>query len=153
MAWADVWGDSPGQNAREVAAAFYEGRTLKRSGCRTDGEKYWLNDHVLARRIKPEHLHIAVAATLKGHGWGSRRLEFKIVYSNKQNARHLAALGLNAVFRGGVGEGGTLVDGRLLQSSRWYTKEEIAATPVFVPAAKPTRTPRFVNLTMELFPT
>ena len=149
MAWGDSWGNRPGQAARDVAKAFYEGRTLNRSSCSTDGETYFVYGDPIARRIKSEDIPRAVEHTLNGGNWGRRELEFRFTYANKQIARHLCGLGIDATYYGR--HEGPRVGDKPVDTERWYTKAEFAAlkpAPVSVPR---TQKPKFVNMTMELF--
>jgi hypothetical protein len=147
VGWGDSWGSSASQSAIDVAAAFYEGRKLKRSSCETDGETYWYSKAPIARRIKPEDLPRAMERTLAGGKWVCRPLEFRFFYEDRATARHLKALGLDATYNGK--HKGPRVNGNPIVTERWYTPAEIATLkPAPPPPPKPTK---FVNLTLPLF--
>lgn len=140
------WGTSAGNGAKAVAEAFYAGKTRKRGNCETDGRTYRLFGKAIAKRIPEDEISDAVAAKLDGRSVG-RPLEFSFAgYRTRTTQRHLDALGIRASIYGGV----TRMNGKKVDSYGWYTLEEIEALPDDPP--KPVRKPRFVNLTMELFP-
>jgi len=100
--WGGGWGNHTPQSAKDVAKAFFAGKSLRRSSCRTDGESYWFissdkREVEIARRLKDDKaIAEAVAASLEG-GLTYKLLEFNIRgWPTPTTARHLSALGLKA---------------------------------------------------------
>jgi len=153
MAWGDSWGSSPGQNARDLAKAFYEGRSLKRGKCVTDGETYRVHGSVIAWRIKDEDVADVVARLVLGGRWHCRLLEFSFGgIGDKQNARHLQALGVKATYRSKAD--GAQINGCPVDITRRYTLEEIAAlkpAPIVPPKVVVRAIERRCHATMEMF--
>lgn len=147
-------GDRPGKIAREVAAAFYAGKKCKRSNCRTDGETYWLFDNAIAKRIKDDDIAAAVAANLLGQST-KRLVEYTWAgWLTDTTERHLKALGVPGVWKGRDSKRDphppTICD-KPVSSTEWYTLEEAAQLPMYVPPQKPRRGQPLVNLTKPLF--
>lgn len=102
MGWGGGWGNHTPQSAKDVAKAFFAGKSLRRSSCRTDGQSYWFissdkREVEIARRLKDDEAIVkAVVASLEGHTtW--RPVEFNIRgWRTPTTARHLNALGLKA---------------------------------------------------------
>lgn len=151
--WGGGWGDHVPETARTVAKAFYEGRYCRRGNCETDGEAYYLEGNVIARRVNtPERVAADLEAAANGlepprYGW--RREEFSFAgWPTKMTARHLCALGIDAYVYG-IKNPDARLGGNPCDAYKWYSREEIAALPPAVP--KPKREPKFVNLTPDLF--
>lgn len=154
MSWGDVWGSSPSRAAIECAEAFYAGKACRRTNVRTDGSYYWLWGSIIAERIKPEDLPGIVASKLAGLHHYRKLLAFRwpVVDISRYPtvARHFRALGF-----GDVDEGRwtrreqrpVTIYGKEIMPAQWFTHEELAARPLYEPPPR-----RFVNLTMELFP-
>lgn len=136
MGWGGGWGNHVPQSGRDVAKAFYDGRTLKRSNCRTDGCTYWFVDHQgweveIARRLSTEGGILAhVEAALNGLPH-RKPLEFSTAgWRTHTTARHFCALGLKAEcistktprFR---------VNGRYIPDewAGWFTLDDVADWP------------------------
>ena len=144
------WSNHLPETARLVAKAFYAGRERKRSNCYTDGETYWLFGHAIARRTDvPKR----VAYLLEHDGKGSPPsypLSFRFAgYPTPTTCRHLRALGVEADLIRRRDDRIALISGKEVEWFTWYTKDEIDELDPYVP---PVKRPKFVNLTMELFP-
>ena len=148
MSWGG--GDRAPETARIVAKAFYAGKPRKRGNCHTDGERYILVDSVIARRIdvplRVAHVMETGETLPPGH-----ELSFTFAgWPTKMTARHLRALGVQAYCQG-IKKPVVTMNGKTVHPSHWYTLAELEAMVEPVPEPKRPRT-RFVNLTMELFP-
>lgn len=139
------YGHGTPQSAYDVSKAFLAGKKCTRSNCRTDGEFYILVSSCIARRVRDEDRTENIANLLAGKPY-RKPMEFSFAgWGTTMTARHLSAFpGINAEVRQGV----CFINGKEVTAGRWYTPEEIAALPVWVP---PKPKPKFVNLTMELF--
>lgn len=148
MGWG--WGNHAPASAKCVAAAFYAGRERRRGNCYTDGERYVLQGSAIARR---ENLAKRVAYALHNNGRQlppASPLSYSFAgWPSTMTCRHLKALGVKAEARRVHGVLVALLDGKRVDPDRWYTPAEIEALPLYVEPPRPTR---FVNLTMELFP-
>lgn len=151
MAWG---GNHGGKGAREVAAAFYEGRTLKRGNARTDGRTYWLFDHPIARRVPPEDLVEVVTRKLTT-GEGPRLLEFSWAgWATATTQAHLDALGVPLAWKGSESQREPRkpeLCGKPVDASAWYTLEQAATRPAYVRPPRKSRKPQSVNLTQPMF--
>lgn len=161
MSWGDVWGSSPSRAAIECAEAFYAGKACRRTNVHTDGSYYFLFDWVIAERIKPEDLPGIVALKLAGDNLHHYRklLAFRwpVVDISRYPAvaRHFRALGFADVDAGRWTQREqrpVTIGGKLIVPNEWFTIEDLAARPVWAPPFAPPPKPRFVNPTMELFP-
>jgi len=166
--WGGRRGDHTPQSAKEVAAAFFAGKSLRRSSCRTDGESYWFissdkREVQIARRLKDnEAIVAAVVASLDGATtW--KPLEFNIRgWRTPTTARHLNALGLKAQCVG-WNSPKFWVNGRLMPDnwSGFFSFDDINAWPDKDPdevtreqrqaRAQARRDRKFVQLTPSLF--
>lgn len=152
MGWGGGWGDHVPETARIVAKAFYEGRTCRRGNCETDGETYWLEDHAIAYRIDTPK-RVAYRLIHDGAETGvARPLQFSFAgWPTKMTARHLCALGVDASCYGTKNPSARFRNIQV-DCGQWFTPAEIAALQPAPIVPKPVRAPRFVNMTMELFP-
>ena len=143
MGWGGGWGNHVPDTARTVAKAFYEGRACKRGNCHTDGQYYWLENTIIARRIKAEDVLPRLTAALL-HGRPARMLEFSYNgWPTKMTARHLSALGADAYVYG-IKNPDCRLGGNPCGSFDWYTPEEIAElkpAPVKVVKPRPVHVP------------
>lgn len=148
-----AWGNSGGKGAREVAAAFYEGRKLRRGNACTDGRTYWLFDHPIARRVPPDDIPEIVAQALEGKDT-QRLLEFSWAgWATPTTEAHLEALGLRA-WKGSENQREPRkpeLNCKPVEVSCWYTLEELAAMPVYVAVPKKPRAAPSINHTLPLF--
>ena len=164
MSWGDVWGYSPRRAATECAEAFYAGKPLRRTNVHTNGSYYTLFDWVIAERIRPEDIASVVAAKLMGDPAVRHRklLAFRWPVVDRGRypavARHFRALGFADDDEGRYTQREqrpVTIYGREITPNQWFTHEELAARPLWVPSSppyKPPPKPRFVNLTLALFP-
>jgi hypothetical protein len=171
VSWYGGWENHIPQSGRDVAAAFYAGRTLRRSSCRTDGSTYWfVGDNIevaIAHRVHKDQIADEVAKALQG--LHSRRpLEFTTSgYWTKTTARHFVCLGLDAeAYRANKADR-FKVNGRYMPDnfSGWFTLEDVASWPTEHPNDKVIREARerrernrqyrqgrqFVQMTPSLF--
>lgn len=163
-------GTSPGSSARAVAKAFYEGRSLKRTNCWTDGERYYLYENIIARRVSLPH---RIARKLLDEYDAidvKPPIELEITWSGWPTwttARHLKALGFEASpGRSKNNERSKwweppLINGvavpihdfthvfRLSQMPLWHRPEH-PTKPIFIDGRL---REKFVNATLPLFPT
>lgn len=147
MGWGGGWGNHSPQTARDVAEAFYAGKTRKRSNCHTDGQTYWLEGNPIAWRIPDDQMADEVERAMFGKVV-RRPLEFSFTgWTTEMTCRHLQALGLDAQIhtdwetgpRGGRGNSFYVatLNGRAVQSTVRYTLEELAQMPKWEPSFKP----------------
>lgn len=156
MAWGDAWGSGPRESHKELAKAFWEGRTKWKSRDRSIGVSansysfvFYYYRTAIARRVKQEAIPSMVADALNDQSWGCRALEFTSGRADAATARHLQALGVDAKFQ--TRKRPFLMNGVAVKSGEWYTLEELAAMPKWVEPKKQPRPERFVNLSMPLF--
>lgn len=158
MSWPDVWGSSPCRNARELAEAFREGRTLRRSGCHVDAHPhfpycwaYYYKDRIIAYHTPERMIPDVVAQRLLGRSVTVYPFRFAPTFADRAEARHLQALGVDAEWQWGGRP--FLCFGADIGKEGWITIEQAKALPKWVEPPKPARRPRpeqFVNLTMPL---
>jgi hypothetical protein len=134
MAWGGGWGNRPAQSAEDVAKAFYAGKRLQRSSCRTDGETYWFvtegRQLAIARRVRDEDRLDQITLALNGAIY-QHPLAFNTCgWRSQTTARHFCALGLKAECFG-IKRPQFWVNGRLMPDSfsGWFTPEMILAWP------------------------
>jgi hypothetical protein len=166
--WGGGWGNHVPQSAKEVAKAFFAGKSLRRSSCRTNGESYWFinsdgREVEIARRLKDDKaIAEAVVEALSGvETW--RPLEFNTRgWRTPTTARHFNALGLKVQC---IGRKNVKfwVNGRLMPDSwmGFFSFDDISAWPDKDPdeVAREERRARvwarkerrFVQLTPSLF--
>lgn len=175
--WGGGWGDRTPQSAREVAEAFYAGKTRKRSSCFTDGESYYFLSSAgrqveIARRFTSDVQFVDnVERSLNGLPY-ARPLEFNLRgWPTPTTARHFCALGLKARCIG-IKRPRFMIDGHymprdVIEKSVWFTKEDVHMWPTEHPddAAKRLRAEQrernrqyrqgreFVQLTPDMFET
>lgn len=133
--WGGGWGNAVPQSGRDVAKAFYAGKPLKRSSCRTDGRSYWFLSSgglevEIARRVPDEELLDVITDIIQG-GTPRRQLEFCIRgWRTQTTARHLNALGLKAECRG-TKNPRFWVNGRYMPDdwSGWFTVDDVKSWP------------------------
>lgn len=151
MAWGGYQGG--GKGAREVAAAFYAGRRLRRGNARTDGRTYWLFDNAIARRVPEDDILETVTRQLT-HGDAPRLLEFSWAgWCTPTTESHLDALGVPMAWKGSENTREPRqpeICGKPVDPHGWYTLEEAAALPAYEQPTKRKQT-RFVNMTLPLF--
>lgn len=129
------------QAAKDVAKAFYAGRSCKRTNCETDGRNYFLEGNIIARRVPEEEQAAEAAMALLGQDY-RRPLEFSFAgWPTEMTCRHLIALGVQARIetqrqygpRGGVLRGMglkvPLMNGVKVAAGLWYSPEELKAMP------------------------
>jgi hypothetical protein len=155
-AWGGCWGNHTPETGRAVARAFYASKTCKRGNCHTDGERYFLVNTVIARRIREEDIPKYVLQVLQDGCTSRRLLEFSFSgWPTKMTARHLCALGLNASCQG-IKYPKPMINGIPVNPSEWYSHEDITTLKPPPPPPDPVlwypRRVKFVNTTMELFP-
>ena len=171
MGWGGGWGNHVPQSGRDVAKAFYEGRALSRSSCRTDGRSYWFISHgkdqiEIARRLSTEDEILAhVEAALNGLPH-RKPLEFNTAgWRTHTTARHFCALGLKAECIG-MKSPRFKVNGRYIPDewAGWFTLDDVVGWPEEHPDDKAAREKRerrelarqyrqgraFVQMTMAL---
>lgn len=168
MAWGDCWGSSPSRNAKELAAAFYDGRARKRGRYQVKiVNAFYIEYHAFGRPIArrtledkiPEMVRLAL---VEGTAFKIEPLAFCWAGFSfeKDIARHLRGLGVPGVER--AQNETRYQDGRLPElcgkpviGDIWYTLEEAAASTLKHPAPRVTKQVRekregFVNLTLPL---
>lgn len=136
------------QSARDVAAAFLEGRHCTRTNCRTDGRRYILVDTVIARRTPEQEQPDQAARAVLGLPY-TRPLEFTFGgWPTEMTCRHLQALGLRAEIKrqpqwgpkGGRLRGKDIpvptLNGVEVSCTAWYSPEQLQDMPKWV-AAEP----------------
>jgi hypothetical protein len=152
------WGNGHGapEIAKRVARAFYKGRKAGKEGyCHTDGTTYWLFGNAIARRVPDAEIPDNIYAALMGQR-SRRPLEFTWAgWPTPTTARHLSALGVNAVVRGRK-RPELYLNGKPCYANIWYSPEDIEHLPEEQP--KPPRPHPlipppvlFVDLTPDLF--
>jgi hypothetical protein len=156
MSWGDSWGNSPGDNAKALAKAFYEGRELRRGKSYVEFHRFeprieYHYDGAVIAWYTPASKLIEMIADRLTEGVQSRRwpLQFRCHYGTKAEARHLKALGLEAEWQ--YDKKPFLLFGVDAIGEGWHTIEEWKATPKWAEPPKLLRPERFVNLTMPLF--
>lgn len=140
------WGNHTPQCAVDVAEAFYAGRALKRSSCKTNGSSYWFlskdREVEIARRlVSPEEIADNVERAIAGQAY-VKPLEFNIRgWRTPTTARHLNALGLKAECHGTKSSRFTICGHHIPDTliAQWFTKEDILGWPTEHPEDKAKR--------------
>lgn len=166
--WGGGWGNHVPQSAKEVAEAFFAGKSRRRSSCRTDGKYYWFipsgrYEIELARRLKDDTAIIEAAAASLAGAITQRPLEFCTGgWLTPTTARHFNALGLKARCQG-IKRPKFWINGRLMPDnwSGWFTLDDISSWPDQDPDevaqeqrranARARRERKFVQVTPSLF--
>jgi hypothetical protein len=133
--WGGGWGNHVPASAREVAEAFYAGKTKNRSNCRTDGRSYWFvssegNQVEIARRVPEDEQLDQITNALEGRSH-RRLLEFCTRgWRTPTTARHFNALGLKAQCHG-IKSPRFSIDGRYMPDSSygWFTLDDVKGWP------------------------
>lgn len=161
MSWGDSWGHSPCNNARVLAKAFFEGRerTFGQSCVRFhDYEtriEYLYRGAVIARYTPPAMLPRLVAERLtkgRARAFTEWPLEFRCHFGDKGEARHLQALGVDAVWQ--HSKRPFLIFGVDANGMGWNSIDAWKTMDKWVellPEPKPPRREPFINLTLPLF--
>lgn len=128
--WGGGWGSHTSQSAKDVAAAFFAGKTKKRSSCRTDGNSYVFlasdgREVKIARRVSEDRQLDEITRAIMGEPY-QRPLEFQIYgYRTPTTARHLNALGLDVQCHG-IKSPQFWVNGKLMPDDHfgWFTAND-----------------------------
>jgi hypothetical protein len=163
MPWGDSWGNSPWEYHTKLAEAFYAGKERAGGNNRTrvwlnphsHALEYWCNGAVIAAWLAPQSRVLRAAHKLEtgsepAHTFATEIPQFRVHYADKSEARHLQALGLNAVWQHS-GEP-FLIEGAAAYNAGWNTKDQWQAMKKWVRPAKAARprAPEFVDLTLPL---
>lgn len=136
--WGGGWGDHTPQSAKDVAEAFYAGKTRNRSSCKTDGHSYYFissdkREVEIARRTSPEETVEQLAEAVLGRPY-VKPLEFNLRgWATPTTARHFNALGLKARCIG-IKKPRFTIDGRympddVINKSIWFTLHDVNEWP------------------------